>query len=145
MNVSFGAIMNTLQRRVDECANALSQGLFSVSGFSIDRLSADVEMFVPDDTIASLEALEVVLCEKFDTMVTLSNSMIADYHNLVQDHGHCEQVLKELTASGNSNVVANNVQLLQNAKALVEQDMVMVEDAEGQIWKMVQEMQFIRK
>ena len=92
-----------------------------------------------------LKVIEALLCKSFDTLVTESNSMAATYHKLVQEHATCERAIKELTASGNSNIISNQIQLLQNEKAHFEQSMVQAEDAQCLVWKVSQELHSCRK
>ena len=124
--------------------NNLLQGLSSASLF-LERRFANVIFLAPDNGIAELEELEAVLCKNFEELVTTSNFMAATYHTLVQQHAAFERSIKELTASGNSNTVSSQVQLLQNQKALVEQGMVQMEDGQCQIWKATQATHFLRK
>ena len=116
-----------------------SASLFLVRSF------ADIIFCPPDIGLAELEVIEAKLCKCFDEVVTASNSMAAIYHTIVHRHAACELLIKELTASSNSNIVSNQIQLLQNHKAVIEQDMIRVEDAQGLIWKIIQKMHLIRK
>lgn len=74
----------------------------------------------------------------FDTLMTNSNSLIATYRTLVQCHGDCERLMKELVALGPSNSVTATVQTLQNHKAQLEQDMLVAEGVQCETWKTIQ-------
>ena len=140
MDVSCGDRLNKIRRIM----NTLVQSLSSTSLF-LERIFANIIFCVLDKGLAELEKIEAVLCKNFEELVTQSNSMAATYHTLVQGHAACERSIKELTASGSSNIVSNKVQLLQNDKAQFEQGMVQMEDAQCLVWKGTQEMHFIRK
>ena len=125
--------------------NSLKQSLSPTSLF-LDKIFANINFFlVPDKSLAQLEILEAMLCKNFDELVTESNSIAATYHALMQGHATCDRSIKELRASGNSNIVSNQVRVLQNHKARVERGLVQLEDAQCLIWKGTQELHFIRK
>ena len=140
MDAALGNLMNAIRRPM----NTLSRGLSSASLF-LECLFANIIFCAPDNALAGLEKLEAVLCKNFEEMMTKSNSVAATYHTLMRRHAACERLKKELTASGNSNTVSNKVQLLQNVKAQIEQDMVQLEDVQCLVWKGTQETHFVRK
>ena len=133
--------------QMDKIRHLMKTVMPSLSSASLflEMLFADTVFRVPVCPLAKLEEVEAFLCKNFDKMVTISNSVAADYHALVQGHATCEQEIKELTASGNSNNSSNQIQLLQNRKAQIEQAMVQMEDIQCLAWKGFQELQFFRK
>ena len=142
MDAALENLMNAIRRSMSP-TNTLLQSLSSASLF-LECLFANINFCAPDNALAGLEKLEAVLCKNFDEMMTESNSVAATYHTLVQRNAAYERLIKELTASGNSNTVSNKVQLLQNAKAQIEQDMVQLEDVQCLVWKGTQKTHFFR-
>ena len=142
MDVSPGDKMDKIRHLM----KTVMPSLFSASLF-LEMLFADRVfcVLVPDCGLAKLEEIEAFLCKNFDKMVTISNSVAAGYHTLLQEHATHEREIKELTASGNSNNSSNRIQLLQTRKAQIEQAMVQIEDIQCMAWKGFEELHFFRK
>lgn len=144
MNVPPMVTISAIRLELKQLRHAYAKGLSSLHAIA-NTLMADGAASVQDDALAELGTLLASLCESFDVLVNISNSTTRFYHTLVQRHGDCEQSIKELTASGNSNIVTNNVQLLQNKKTLVERTMLLMEEVQHETWKILQDMQIICK
>ena len=100
-------------------------------------------LLVPESAITELKEAIAGYCKSFAALVNISNSTTATYHTLVESHGECERVIKELTASGgNSNLATTNVLIIQTRKALIEREMLETEEAQCQTWQTIQAVQF---
>lgn len=108
------------------------------------KLSDPAASYTLDNAIADIKQFETDLCKIFDGLVNTSNSTTAYYHALVQKHGEREHMIKELTASGNSNVVTNHIQLLQNNKTEIERTMLSTEEIQHHIWIGIASIHFIQ-
>lgn len=101
---------------------------------------------VHDSAITELKKAEAGYCKSFEALVNISNSTTATYHTLVESHGNCERLIKELTASGgNSNLVTNSVLIIQTQKALIEQEMLETEECQCQTWQTIEAVHFACK
>lgn len=144
MSVPPRVTITAIRLELGQLSHAYANSLSSLHAI-LATLIADEAAYVPDDVLTELETLEASLCKKFDVLVNISNSTTAFYHTLVQRHGDCEQSIKELTASSNSNIVTNSNQLLQNMKTQVEQTMLLMEEVQHGTWEITQDMQILCK